>query len=46
MPSTSTYQVDKGKDKVMEPTIHDEEDNHETKHEFQLVDLDEEDEEK
>lgn len=41
IPSTSTQQVDKGKENVIEPIIHDEEENHETEHEFQLVDLDE-----
>ena len=46
MPSTSTQQVDKGKEKVIKPVIHDEEDNHETKHEFQLVYLDENDNDK
>ena len=46
MPSTKTQNVDKGKDKVIEPVIHDEEDTHETKQEFQLVDLDEDENEK
>ena len=30
MPSSSKQHVDKGKEKVIEPTIHDEEDNHQT----------------
>ena len=43
MPFSSTQQVDKGKEKVIESVIYDE-DNHETEQEFQLIDLDEEDE--
>lgn len=41
MPSTTTKQVEKGKEKVIEAFIHDEENLHETKHEFQLIDLNE-----
>ena len=46
MSSTSAQQVDKGKEKVIEALIHDEEDNHETEKEFQLVHLDEDDNDK
>ena len=46
MPSSSTQQVDKGKELVIEPNIDDEEGKHETKHEFQLIDLSEGDEDK
>ena len=46
MPSSSTQQIDKGKEKTIEPSIDDEEGKHETEHEFQLFDLNEEDEKK
>ena len=44
MPSSSAKQVDKGKGKVTEPITIEEEDKHETEQEFQLIDLDDEDE--
>ena len=43
---SSTQQVDKGKENLIEPNIDDEEGKHETKHEFQLIYLNEENEEK
>ena len=46
MPSSSTQRVDKGKEKEKEPNIDDEEGKHETEHEFQLIDLGEDDEDK
>ena len=44
MPSSSAKQVDKGKEKAIEPIIVEQEDKHETEQEFQLIDLDDEDE--
>ena len=46
MLDSSTQQVYKGKEKVIEPKIDDEEGKHETEHEFQLIYLGEENEEK
>ena len=46
LPYSSTKQVDKGKEKVTEHIIVEEEDKHETEQEFQLIDLDDEDEER
>ena len=43
MPSSSAKQVDKGKEKVTEHIIIEEEEKHETEQEFQLIDLDDED---
>ena len=44
MLSSSAIQVEKGKDKSTEPIIDELEDKHETEQEFQLIDLDDEDE--
>ena len=44
MPSSSTKQVDKGKENVTKHVIVEEEDKHETNQEFQLIELDDEDE--
>ena len=41
MPSTSTKQLDKGKEKVIDE---EEKDQHETEQEFQLIQLDSDDE--
>ena len=46
MPSSSTKQLGKGKGKVTKPITVEEENKHETKKEFQLIDLDDEDEER
>lgn len=46
MPSSSTKQVDKGKEKAKDPIIDEQENIHETEYEFQLIDLYEEDEDK
>ena len=37
MPSTSTKQLDKGKEKVEEQVIVEKEDEHETQQEFQII---------
>ena len=46
MPSSSAKQVDKGKEKAIEPIIVEQEDKHETEQEFQLIESDEEDEDR
>lgn len=46
MPYSSKKQVDNDKEKAKEPINDEQEDKHETEHEFQLTDLDEEDEDK
>ena len=44
MPSTSTKQLDKGKEKVEEQVIIEKEDDHETEQEFQLIYIENDDE--
>ena len=46
LPSSSTKQLDKDKEKVAEQVIVEEENKNETEQEFQIIDLEDEDEER
>ena len=46
MISSSEKQVDKGKEKATKPIIDEQEEKHETEQEFQLIEIDEEDEDR